>query len=245
MQACKAGSFRLIMMEGVGNGIADSKVGIAIAHFGVGNGNADSKVGFGNVDFGVGNVSADSKFGICNADSSCWYPVSTPCRCCRLSRRRRTSTTAADGSVEYRPHGNRTYRPYDRASMQFTSFTSLRVVFLRRLLHAAAQPPRLAKFALHPPKYVEVEFDNGGAFNLSAEFLRIHSPAYDALTWKAKSPGSTQNRSILDRIEGYGSDYGGEVPESANFQLDRPESSWIAWIKQGSTDSRLIQADPD
>ncbi|MQM10274.1 hypothetical protein Taro_043166 [Colocasia esculenta] len=37
------------------------------------------------------------------------------------------------------------------------------------------------------------------------------------IAWKAKSPGSTQNRSILDRIEGYGSDYGGEVPESANF----------------------------
>ncbi|MQL73271.1 hypothetical protein Taro_005638 [Colocasia esculenta] len=59
--------------------------------------------------------------------------------------------------------------------------------------------------------------------------------------WKAKSPGSTQNRSILNQIEGYGSDYGGEVPESVNFQLDRPESSWIDWIKQGSTDSRLIQ----
>ncbi|MQM21874.1 hypothetical protein Taro_054919 [Colocasia esculenta] len=63
-------------------------------------------------------------------------------------------------------------------------------------------------------------------------------------TRKAKSPGSTQNRSILDRIEGYGSDSGEEVPESANFQLDRPESNWIDWIKQGSTDSKLIQTDP-
>ncbi|MQL88320.1 hypothetical protein Taro_020869 [Colocasia esculenta] len=41
--------------EGAGNGIADSKVGIAIAYFGVGNGNADSKVGFGNADLPTPN----------------------------------------------------------------------------------------------------------------------------------------------------------------------------------------------
>ena len=29
-------------------------------------------------------------------------------------------------------------------------------------------------------RQVEVEFDNGSAFNLSAEFLRIHSPAADS-----------------------------------------------------------------
>ncbi|MQM03899.1 hypothetical protein Taro_036689 [Colocasia esculenta] len=63
--------FFFLKHTGVGNGIADSKVGIAIADFGV---NADSKVGFGNADFGVGNVNADSKFGICNADSSCRIP---------------------------------------------------------------------------------------------------------------------------------------------------------------------------
>ncbi|XP_034708033.1 uncharacterized protein LOC117931217 isoform X2 [Vitis riparia] len=40
--------------------------------------------------------------------------------------------------------------------------------------------PRLTKFSLHLPKTVEVEFDNGSAFNLSAEFLRIHSPAADS-----------------------------------------------------------------
>ncbi|XP_019080882.1 uncharacterized protein LOC100262866 isoform X3 [Vitis vinifera] len=40
--------------------------------------------------------------------------------------------------------------------------------------------PRLTKFSLHPPKTVEVKFDNGSAFNLSAEFLRIHSPAADS-----------------------------------------------------------------
>uniref|UniRef100_A0A0D9VDD2 Gamma-butyrobetaine hydroxylase-like N-terminal domain-containing protein n=1 Tax=Leersia perrieri TaxID=77586 RepID=A0A0D9VDD2_9ORYZ len=52
-----------------------------------------------------------------------------------------------------------------------------------RRLHAAvaaAQPPRLRKLAMHPPKSVEVGFADGSTFHLSAEFLRVYSPAADS-----------------------------------------------------------------
>lgn len=45
--------------------------------------------------------------------------------------------------------------------------------------HTAVAAPRLSKFSLHAPKCVEVEFTNGSTFRLSAEFLRICSPAAD------------------------------------------------------------------
>ncbi|KAJ3708157.1 hypothetical protein LUZ61_011862 [Rhynchospora tenuis] len=54
---------------------------------------------------------------------------------------------------------------------------------LRRLHNSASTKtlsPRLTKFALHPPKSVEVQFSDGTLFNLSAEFLRVHSPAADS-----------------------------------------------------------------
>ncbi|XP_020087849.1 uncharacterized protein LOC109709890 [Ananas comosus] len=55
------------------------------------------------------------------------------------------------------------------------------VLRLRRL-HASASdpPPRLTNFSLHPPNLVEVEFSDGRAFRLSAEFLRVYSPAADS-----------------------------------------------------------------
>ncbi|XP_065878698.1 uncharacterized protein [Euphorbia lathyris] len=49
-----------------------------------------------------------------------------------------------------------------------------------RSIHTSAEAPRLSRFSLKPPKHVEMEFANGSKFNLSAEFLRIHSPAVDA-----------------------------------------------------------------
>ncbi|XP_059642747.1 uncharacterized protein LOC132284641 isoform X3 [Cornus florida] len=49
-----------------------------------------------------------------------------------------------------------------------------------RSIQTAVESPRLTKFSLHPPKSVEVEFADGSAYNLSAEFLRIHSPAVDS-----------------------------------------------------------------
>ncbi|KAK9293006.1 hypothetical protein L1049_020990 [Liquidambar formosana] len=55
-----------------------------------------------------------------------------------------------------------------------------------RSIHTAANPPRLTRFSLQPPKSVEVEFSNGSVFNLSAEFLRIYSPAADS---KVRSVG--------------------------------------------------------
>lgn len=49
-----------------------------------------------------------------------------------------------------------------------------------RKLYSHAQSPRITKFALHPPKIVEVEFSDGSSFNLSAEFLRVYSPSVDS-----------------------------------------------------------------
>ncbi|XP_010252229.1 PREDICTED: uncharacterized protein LOC104593874 isoform X2 [Nelumbo nucifera] len=46
-----------------------------------------------------------------------------------------------------------------------------------RSMHTFVQTPRLTRFSLQPPKTVEVEFCDGKVFNLSAEFLRIYSPA--------------------------------------------------------------------
>ncbi|KDP46349.1 hypothetical protein JCGZ_10189 [Jatropha curcas] len=51
-----------------------------------------------------------------------------------------------------------------------------------RLIHTSLDPPRLTRFTLQAPKCVEVEFANGSKFNLSSEFLRIHSPAVDGKT---------------------------------------------------------------
>ncbi|XP_072999824.1 uncharacterized protein [Typha latifolia] len=51
---------------------------------------------------------------------------------------------------------------------------------LRGLRHSTAKAPRLTKFALQPPKCVEVEFSDGSLFNLSAEFLRVYSPSADS-----------------------------------------------------------------
>ncbi|WCJ21840.1 hypothetical protein M5689_003958 [Euphorbia peplus] len=48
-----------------------------------------------------------------------------------------------------------------------------------RWINTAAEAPRLIRFSLKPPKFAEVEFPDGNKFNLSAEFLRIHSPAVD------------------------------------------------------------------
>ncbi|GAV85511.1 DUF971 domain-containing protein [Cephalotus follicularis] len=48
-----------------------------------------------------------------------------------------------------------------------------------RWMHTTVEAPRLTRFSLQAPKSVEVEFGDGRKFNLSAEFLRIHSPAAD------------------------------------------------------------------
>ncbi|XP_042053853.1 uncharacterized protein LOC121798752 isoform X3 [Salvia splendens] len=49
-----------------------------------------------------------------------------------------------------------------------------------RSLHSVVNSLRLIKFSLRAPKSVEVEFDNGSAYNLSAEYLRVYSPAVDS-----------------------------------------------------------------
>ncbi|XP_020581714.1 uncharacterized protein LOC110025519 [Phalaenopsis equestris] len=70
-----------------------------------------------------------------------------------------------------------------------------------RKLHLFARPPQLTKLALHPPKAVEVEFSDGSSFNLSAEFLRVHSPAVDG---KVRSIGG--EKVIFGRRHGNKSD---------------------------------------
>ncbi|MCD7453141.1 hypothetical protein HAX54_019884 [Datura stramonium] len=49
-----------------------------------------------------------------------------------------------------------------------------------RSIHTAVDCPRLTRFALQPPKFVEAEFENGSLYKLSAEYLRIYSPAVDS-----------------------------------------------------------------
>ncbi|KMZ60021.1 Phosphoribosylformimino-5-aminoimidazole carboxamide ribotideisomerase [Zostera marina] len=49
---------------------------------------------------------------------------------------------------------------------------------LRRF--CVSSSPRLTRFILHQPKFVLVEFSNGSVFNLSAEYLRVQSPAADS-----------------------------------------------------------------
>nr|CAB3475147.1 unnamed protein product [Digitaria exilis]CAB3479163.1 unnamed protein product [Digitaria exilis] len=61
---------------------------------------------------------------------------------------------------------------------------------IRRLHAAAAQPPRMTKLALQAPKSVEVEFADGKSFHLSAEFLRVYSPAADS---KIRSVGGEKD----------------------------------------------------
>ncbi|XP_023528840.1 uncharacterized protein LOC111791650 isoform X2 [Cucurbita pepo subsp. pepo] len=49
-----------------------------------------------------------------------------------------------------------------------------------RTIHTTVDAPQITSFALRAPKYVEVKFADGSVFNLSAEFLRVYSPAADA-----------------------------------------------------------------
>ncbi|KAL6551439.1 hypothetical protein OROGR_007593 [Orobanche gracilis] len=49
-----------------------------------------------------------------------------------------------------------------------------------RSARTVAECPRLIRFSLHAPKSVEVQFDNGIAYNLSSEYLRVYSPAVDS-----------------------------------------------------------------
>nr|KJB11603.1 hypothetical protein B456_001G267900 [Gossypium raimondii] len=54
-------------------------------------------------------------------------------------------------------------------------------------IHSLVDTPRLKSFSLNAPKSVDVEYANGIKFSLSAEFLRVYSPAADG---KIRSIGS-------------------------------------------------------
>ncbi|KAF3782744.1 hypothetical protein EJ110_NYTH33522 [Nymphaea thermarum] len=58
-------------------------------------------------------------------------------------------------------------------------------IVIRRVLYRGIQassesPTRMTRFKLDAPRRVEVEFSDGSLFSLSAEFLRVHSPAADS-----------------------------------------------------------------
>ncbi|KAK3183720.1 hypothetical protein Dsin_031006 [Dipteronia sinensis] len=48
-----------------------------------------------------------------------------------------------------------------------------------RRIHTSVDAPRLTRFSLGAPKKVDLEYVNGCRFSLSAEYLRIQSPAAD------------------------------------------------------------------
>ncbi|KAG6503805.1 hypothetical protein ZIOFF_036129 [Zingiber officinale] len=60
------------------------------------------------------------------------------------------------------------------------SMSTALLLSVTRRVHTSAPPPRLTRFVLRPPKAVEVEYSDGSAFHLSAEFLRVCSPAVDS-----------------------------------------------------------------
>ncbi|KAM7512548.1 hypothetical protein LguiB_011423 [Lonicera macranthoides] len=68
-----------------------------------------------------------------------------------------------------------------------------------RSINTAAEHPRLTRFSLQPPKMVEVEYANGNAYKLPAEFLRIYSPAADS---KIRSVAVEQLVSLKQVISG-------------------------------------------
>ncbi|GKV41295.1 hypothetical protein SLEP1_g48846 [Rubroshorea leprosula] len=82
-------------------------------------------------------------------------------------------------------------------------------------IHTIADAPRLTRFYLNPPKTVEVEFANGSKFNLSAEFLRVYSPAADG---KIRSVGGekTPRGDNVCRTSG---ELWGKVASTLEFKL--------------------------
>ncbi|XWS44066.1 hypothetical protein CRYUN_Cryun15aG0012800 [Craigia yunnanensis] len=46
-------------------------------------------------------------------------------------------------------------------------------------IHTLVDTPRLKSFYLNAPTRVDLEYANGSKFSLSAEFLRVYSPAAD------------------------------------------------------------------
>ncbi|XP_031283300.1 uncharacterized protein LOC116141964 [Pistacia vera] len=48
-----------------------------------------------------------------------------------------------------------------------------------RRMCTSVDAPRVTRFSLNAPKNVELEYANGSKFSLSAEFLRVYSPAAD------------------------------------------------------------------
>ncbi|MQL92298.1 hypothetical protein Taro_024923 [Colocasia esculenta] len=54
--------------------------------------------------------------------------------------------------------------------------------------------------------------------------LAAKLPSLEVATWKEESPGSSQNRSIPDRIDPQRSDSPLKPPKTPHFRLDRPNS---------------------
>ncbi|VFQ92614.1 unnamed protein product [Cuscuta campestris] len=56
----------------------------------------------------------------------------------------------------------------------------MKTSMMHRMIQTTGGCPRLTRFSFHAPKMVEVEFNNGSLYHLSAEYLRIYSPAADS-----------------------------------------------------------------
>ncbi|CAN0925223.1 hypothetical protein LINGRAHAP2_LOCUS34625 [Linum grandiflorum] len=74
-----------------------------------------------------------------------------------------------------------------RVSGEKEMMLGLQIATARAIHTSVSGGPRLTKFTLRAPKRVQVEYGNGDKFSLSAEFLRIHSPAVDG---KVRSIGA-------------------------------------------------------
>ncbi|GMI68356.1 hypothetical protein like AT3G27340 [Hibiscus trionum] len=61
--------------------------------------------------------------------------------------------------------------------VQFSSAIAMQRAIQR--IHTLVDAPFLKSFSLNAPKSVDVEYANGIKFSLSAEFLRVYSPAAD------------------------------------------------------------------
>ncbi|CAL5325639.1 unnamed protein product [Camellia sinensis] len=104
-----------------------------------------------------------------------------------------------------------------------------------RSIQTGVECPRLSRFSLHAPKSAEVEFSNGNVYNLSAEFLRTHSPAADS---KVRSVGGEKvifgRRHVgimsAEPIGNYGGNPMHTLGDSISFGRFMSESlSWEKW----------------
>ncbi|XP_026402694.1 uncharacterized protein LOC113298219 isoform X3 [Papaver somniferum] len=110
----------------------------------------------------------------------------------------------------------------------------------RRSIHTSPQQttPRLTKISLHPPKTVEVEFADGSAFNLSAEFLRVHSPAVDS---KIRSVGGEKVKIMLPLLYSFSQHQQYYKSVIVNLHV---KIMFLSWVIYGRRHVGIMSAEP-